>query len=139
MKKIILISVIVATGLFADVVTDVAKDAAMSKAKSEARTTVIKQVAGDDATKKAIANKIADKVVGKEDPVDKMKANVLGSVMGSKTSVPDAGSLVDSATKGVTKETSLEDKALDMAAEKVVGSNPLKKEAAKAVAKEALK
>ena len=124
-----------ATGLFADVVTDVAKDAAMSKAKSEARTTVIKQVAGDDATKKAIANK----VVGKEDPVDKMKANILGSVMGSKTSVPDAGSLVDSATKGATKETSLEDKALDMAAEKVVGSNPLKKEAAKAVAKEALK
>ncbi len=132
MRKIILISAIVATGLFADMMTDVAKDAAVSKAKSETRSVAVKHIAGDDARKKEAVNKVADKVLGKENPVDKMKADALGNVMGSKASVPDAGSL---ATK---KETSLEDKALDMAAEKAVGLNPLKKAVAKEDVKSAL-
>ncbi len=135
MKKIILISAIVVTGLFADMATDMVKDAVVSEAKSEARSTAVKHIAGDDAMKKELVNKGADKVMGKENPVDKMKADALGGVMGSKTSVPDAGSLVKGATK---KETSLEDKALDMAAEKAVGSNPLKKAAAKEAVKSAL-
>ncbi|OQX76578.1 MAG: hypothetical protein B6D54_03640 [Epsilonproteobacteria bacterium 4484_65] len=135
MKKIILISAIAVTGLFADMATDMVKDAVVSEAKSEARSTAVKHIAGDDAMKKELVNKGADKVMGKENPVDKMKADALGGVMGSKTSVPDAGSLVKGATK---KETSLEDKALDMAAEKAVGSNPLKKAAAKEAVKSAL-
>ncbi len=132
MKKIILISAIAATGLFADMMTDMAKDAAMSKAKSEAKTVAVKQIAGDDAMKKEVANKAADEVLGKEDPVDKMKSDALGSVMGGKASVPDAGSLLG----GAKKETSLQDTAVDMAAEqaeKTVGKETLKKETAKSV------
>ncbi len=132
MTKIILISAIAATGLFADMMTDVAMDAAKSKAKTEVRSQAVKHIAGDDAMKKELVNKGADEVLGKENPVDKMKADVLGSVTGSKTSLPDAGSLLGGVTK---KETSLEDKATDMAVEKAVGSNPLKQ----AAAKEALK
>ncbi len=138
MKKFILISAIAATALFADTMTDMAKDAVISKAKSEAKAAVIQQVAGDDAVKKEVANKVADKVIGKEDPVDKMKSDAVSAVVGSNASVPVA-SLVSGVAKGATQETSLQDKALDMAAEKVVGSDTLKKEAAKAVVKEALK
>lgn len=134
-KKVILISAIAATGLFADMMTDMATDAAVSQAKSEARSQAVKHVAGDDAVKKEVVNKAADEVLGKENPVDKMKADALGGVMGSKASVPDAGSLVKDATK---KETSVEDKAVDMAAEKAVGSDPLKKAAAKEAVKSAL-
>jgi len=110
-------------------------DAAVSEAKSEAKSTAVKHIAGDDAVKKEVVGQAADKVVGKEDPVDKMKSDALGSVVGSKSSVPDAGSLLGGATK---KETSLEDKATDMAVEKAVGSNPLKKAAAKEAVKSAL-
>lgn len=134
MKKIILISAIAATGLFADMMTDMATDAAVSKAKSEARSTAVKHIAGDDPVKKEVVNKAADEVLGKENPVDKMKADALGSVTGSKTSLPDAGSLLG----GAKKETSLEDKAMDMAVEKAVGTNPLKKAAAKEAVKSAL-
>ncbi|WP_415408008.1 hypothetical protein ACLHDG_05615 [Sulfurovum sp. CS9] len=135
MKKTILISTIAVTGLFADMMTDMATDAAMSQAKTEARSQAVKHIAGDDAMKKELVNKGADEVLGKENPVDKMKADALGGVMGSKTSLPDAGSLLGGATK---KETSLEDKATDMAVEKAVGSNPLKKAAAKEAVKSAL-
>lgn len=135
MKKIILISAIAATGLFADMMTDMATDAAMSKAKSEARSTAVKHIAGDDAMKKEVVNKAADEVLGKENPVDKMKADALGGVMGSKNSMPDASSLLGDTTK---KETSLEDKATDMAVEKAVGSNPLEKAAAKEAVKSVL-
>jgi hypothetical protein len=132
MKKIILISAIAATGLFADMVTDMAVDAAKSKAKTEVRSAAVKHIAGDDAVKKEIVNKGADKILGKENPVDKMKANALDSVTGSKTSLPDASSLV---TK---KESSIKDKATDMAVEKAVGSNPMKKAMAKEAVKSAL-
>jgi len=135
MKKLILISAIAATSLFANMMTDVAKDAAVSKAKSEARTTVVKEVAGDDAVKTEVANKVADEALGKEDPMDKMKTDAMDSMMGSKTATPETGSVVDKVTEGATKETSMTDKAVDMAAEKAVGSNPVKKE----VAKEAIK
>ena len=135
MKKIILLSAIVATGLFADMATDMVKDAAVSEAKSEAKSTAVKHIAGDDAVKKEVVSQAADKVVGKENPVDKMKSDALSGAVGSTTSVPDAGSLLGGATK---KETSLEDKAVDMAAEKAVGSNPLKKAAAKEAVKSAL-
>ncbi len=134
MKKIILISAIAATGLFADMMTDMATDAATSKAKSEVRSQAVKHIAGDDAVKKELVNKGADEVLGKENPVDTMKADALGSVTGSKTSLPDAGSLLGGATK---KETSIEDKATDMAVEKAVGSNPLKQAAAKEAVKSA--
>jgi len=135
MKKFILISTISAIALFADTMTDMAKDAAISKAKSEAKTAVIQQVAGDDAVKKEVATKVADKVLGTEDPVDKMKSDAVSAVVGSTASVSDASSLL----AGATKETSLQDKALDMAAEQVVGSDTIKKEVAKSVVKEALK
>ena len=132
MTKIILISAIAATGLFADMMTDMATDAVKSKAKTEVRSQAVKHIAGDDAMKKELVNKGADEVLGKENPVDKMKSDALGSVTGSKTSLPDAGSLLGGATK---KEASLTDKATDMALEKTVGSDPIKK----AVAKEAVK
>ena len=137
MKKIILISAIAATGLFADMMTDMATDAAISKGKSEARTQAVKHIAGDDAMKKEVVNKGADAVLGKENPVDKVKADALGAVTGSKTAIPDAGSVLD----GAKKETSLEDKAIDMAAEqaeKTVGKETLKKETAKKAIKSVL-
>lgn len=127
MKKIILLSAIVATGLFADIATDMVKDAAVSEAKSEAKSAAVKHIAGDDSVKKEVVGQAADKVVGKENPVDKMKSDALSGVVGSKTSTPDASSLLG----GAKKETSLKDKATDMAVEKAVGSNPLKKAAAK--------
>ncbi len=138
MKKLILISAIAATSLFADMMTDVAKDVAMSKVKSEVRTTAVKEVAGDDAVKKEVADKVADKALGKEDPMDKMKTDAMDSMMGSKTSTPDAGSIAQKVTEGTAKETSLTDKAVDMAAEKAVGSNPVKKEVAKDAIKSVL-
>jgi len=131
MKKILLISAVLATGAVADMMTDMAKDAAMSKAKTEVRNTAVKQVAGNDPIKEEAANKVADKVLGKESPMDKMKSDALGSVTGSGSSTPDVGSLLG----GEKKETSMSEKATDMAVEKAVGSNPLKK----AAAKEALK
>jgi len=134
MKKIILISTIAATGLFADMLTDMAMDAAKSEAKTEVRSQAVKHIAGDDTVKKEMVNAGADKVLGKENPVDKMKADALGSVMGSSTSIPDASSLLG----GEKKETSLTDSGIDMAAEqaeKTVGKETLKKETAKTAIK----
>lgn len=70
--------------------------------------------------------------------MDKMKTNAMDSMMGSKTSTPDAGSITQKVTEGAAKETSLTDKAVDMAAEKAVGSNPVKKEVAKDAIKSVL-
>lgn len=137
MKRVLLISTMVATGLFADMMTDMATDAVKSKATSEAKSMAVKEIAGGDAVKTEVANQAADKVLGKEDPVDKMKADALGSVMGGKTSVPDAGSVLD----GAKKETSLQDKAVDMAADeasKAVGKETLSKETAKTAIKSVL-
>ena len=134
MTKIILISAIAATGLFADMMTDMATDAMKAQAKTEARSTAVKHLAGDDAMKKEVVNAGVDKVLGKENPVDKMKSDALGSVMGSSTSIPDTSSLLG----GATKESSLKDKGIDMAAdqaEKTVGKETLKKETAKTVIK----
>ena len=131
MKKILLISAVLATGAVADMMTNMAKDAAMSKAKTEVRHTAVEQVAGNDPIKKEAANKVADEVLGKENPMDKMKSDALSSVTGSASSTPDVGSMLG----GKTKETSMTDKATDMAVEKAVGSNPLKKAAAKEVLK----
>ena len=116
----------------ADMMTNMAKDAAMSKAKTEVRNVAVKSIAGDDAMKKEVVNQAADKVLGKEDPIDKMKSDALGSVMDSKTAMPDVGDMVKGKT---TKESSMQDKATDMAVEKAVGKNPLKKEAAKSALK----
>ncbi|MEA2047939.1 MAG: hypothetical protein U9O64_05760 [Campylobacterota bacterium] len=124
MKKVVLISAIVATGLFADMMTDMATDAVKSKATSEAKSMAVKEIAGGDALKTEVANQAADKVLGKEDPVDKLKSDALGSVMGGKTS-----------------ETSLQDKAVDMAADeasKAVGKETLSKETAKTAIKSVL-
>lgn len=134
MKKIIMISTIAATGLFADMMTDMATDAAMSKTKTEARSQAVKHIAGDDAVKKEVVNKAADEVLGKENPIDKIKSDALGSVTGSNASVNDVGGMLG----GAKKETSLQDKATDMAVEKAVGTDPLKKAAAKEAVKSAL-
>lgn len=128
MKKIILSTVLVATGLCADMMTDMAKDAAMSKAKSEVRTTVVKEVAGNDVVKKELASKAADKVLGKEDPIEKMKTDAVSSVVGSGTpSIPDVSSVVGK-TK---KEASVTDKAVDMAADKAGVTDTMQKDVAK--------
>lgn len=103
MKKIILISAIAATGLFADMMTDMAKDAAMSEAKSEVRKTAVKELAGDDAMKKDLVNKGADKVLGKENPIDKIKSDALGSVTGSKSAIPDVGGMLGGTKKEAVK------------------------------------
>lgn len=133
MKNVILISLISVAGLSADAMTDMVTDTAMSKAKTEVRTQAVKQIAGDDAVKKDLVNKGADQVLGKENPVDKIKSDALGAAVGSKASTPDVGTMLG----GKTKETSLEDKAIDMAAEKAVGSDMLKKEVAKGAIKSA--
>ena len=80
MKKIILISTMVATGLFADMMTSMATDAVKSEAKSEVRSQAVKQIAGDDAMKKEVVNKAADEVLGKENPVDKLKADAVKAI-----------------------------------------------------------
>ncbi len=96
MNKILWISVIAVSGLFADMMTDVATDAVKSKAKTEVRSQAVKHLAGDDAMKKEIVNKGADHVLGKEDPVDKLKSDALSSVTGSKDT-----SLTEKALKSV--------------------------------------
>jgi hypothetical protein len=58
MKKIILISTITLTGLFANAMTD----AVVAKAKNEATTKAVAQVAGNDAVKKEVANKAVDAI-----------------------------------------------------------------------------
>jgi len=149
MKKVVLISMVAASALFADMMTDMAKDAAMSKAKSTAKETVIKQVAGDDPVKKEIVKKVADKVAPEPSPTDKIKSAVADKVMGGAGTSNVSSSLGKAVTggastgtsgildkvSGTTKEPTVKEKATDMAVEKVVGSNPVKKE----VAKEAVK
>jgi len=132
MKKLLLLPLVLTPMLMADMMTNMAKDVAMSKAKTEVRSVAVKSIAGDDAIKKEVVNQAADKVLGKEDPIDKMKSDALGSVMGSKTAMPDVGDVVKGANH---KETSIKDKATDMAVEKAVGSNPIKKEVAKSALK----
>ncbi|WP_295421517.1 hypothetical protein [Sulfurovum sp.] len=131
MNRIILISMVAASALFADMATDMVKDVAVSKAKTQAKEAVIKQVAGDDPVKQMVVKKVADKVVGEPSMADKVKGAVADKVM--QGNAEGSSSVVDKVVKGATKtkEPSLKDKAVDMAAEKVVGSNPLKKEAAK--------
>lgn len=131
MKKIVLISMVAASALFADMMTDMAKDVAVSKAKTQVKDEVIKQVAGNDPVKQQVAKKVADKVVPEPSPTDKIKSAVADKVMGTGTK-SDSG-LVKSVAKDAVKpkETSMKDKAVDMAVEKAVGSNPLKKAAAK--------
>ena len=68
MKKIILISTITFTGLFANAMTD----AVISKAKSDATTKAVAQVAGNDVVKKEIANKAVD-TLKKGTSVDALK------------------------------------------------------------------
>jgi len=99
MKKIVLISAIAATGLFADMMTDMATDAVTSQVKTEVRATAVKHIAGDDVVKKDLVNKGADVVLGKEDPVEKLKTDAVGSVLGSKTVTPDVSSVVTDAAK----------------------------------------
>jgi len=130
MKKIVLISMVAGSALFADMMTNVAKDVAVSKAKTQAKEAVIEKVAGDDPVKQMVAKKVADKVVGEPSAADKVKSSVADKIMGTDT---NESGLLDSVTKGVvkTEEPSMKDKAVDMAVEKAVGSNPLKKAAAK--------
>ena len=131
MNKIILISMVAASALFADMATGIVKDVAVSKAKAQVKDTVIKKVAGDDPVKQAVAKKVADKVVGEPSMADKVKGAVADKVM--QGDAEGSSGVVDKVVKGATKtkEPSLKDKAIDMAAQKAVGSNPLKKAAAK--------
>lgn len=131
MKKVLLISMVASSAMFADMMTDMAKDMAVSKAKTQAKETVVKQVAGNDPVKQQVANKIADKVAPEPSPTDKIKSAVADKVMGGNAK--EGASPLDNVVKGAapTKETSVKEKAADMAVEKAVGSNPIKKEAAK--------
>jgi len=154
MKKILLLSTIVASCAFADMMTDLATDAAKSQAKSEARSMAVEHIAGDDAMKKELVNKGADKVLGKQNPMDKMKAGAMGSMMGSGSSMsmPDASSLMGAGSSmsmpdagalmgGSKKDSSLKGQAVDMAAgeaEKAVGKETLKKETAKSLINQAI-
>ena len=135
MHKVILISMVAASALFADMATGIVKDVAVSKAKAQVKETVIKKVAGDDPVKQMVAKKVADKVVGEPTVADKLKGAVADKVM--QGDAEGSSGIADKVVKGATntKESSLKDKAVDMAAEKAVGTNPLKK----AVAKEAIK
>jgi hypothetical protein len=119
MNKIILISMVAASALFADMATGMVKDVAMSKAKTEAKDTVVKQVAGNDPVKQEVAKKVADKVVGEPSTADKVKGAVADKVMGTESK---ESSLTDKVVKGATKteESSLKDKAVDMAVKKAV-------------------
>ena len=137
MKKIVLTSIVIASvatsALYADMMTNMAKDVAVSKAKTQAKETVIKQVAGNDPVKQQIVKKVADKVVPEPSATDKIKSAVADKVMGTKSSNPT--DIAKKAVSGETKEPSMKEKATDMAVEKVVGSNPLKKAAAKGAIK----
>ncbi len=134
MNRIILISMVAASALFANMATDVVKDTAVSKVKTQAKDAVIKQVAGDDPVKQAVAKKVANKVVGEPTVADQVKGAVADKVMGTESKESSlTDKIVKNATK--TKEPSLKDKAVDMAAQKVVGSNSLKKAAAKEAVK----
>jgi len=135
MKKIILISLVASSALFADMMTDMAKDVAVSKAKTQAKETVIKQVAGNDPVKQELAKKVADKVAPEPSPTDKVKSAIADKVMGGNAE--GSSGVLNSVTKSASpvKETSMKEKATDMAVEKVVGSNPLKKAAAKEAVK----
>jgi len=131
MNKIILISMVAASALFADMAAGIVKDVAVSKAKTQVKETVIKKIAGDDHVKQKVAQKVADKVVGEPSMADKVKGVAVDKVM--QGDAEGSSSVVDKVVKGTTKteDSSLKDKAVDMAAEKAVGSNPLKKAAAK--------
>lgn len=133
MKKIVLTSVLVvsvaSSSLYADMVSGMVKDVAVSKAKTQAKDAVIKQVAGNDPVTQQVVKKVADKVVPEPSPTDKIKNAVADKVMGKKD-VSTSG-MLKKAVSGETKETSMKEKATDMAVEKAVGSNPLKKAAAK--------
>lgn len=120
---------VAASALFADMATGIVKDVAVSKAKAQVKETVIKKVAGDDPVKQAVAKKVADK--GEPSMADKVKGAVADKVM--QGDAEGSSGVVDKVVKGATKtkEPSLKDKAVDMAAQKAVGSNPLKKAAAK--------
>jgi hypothetical protein len=137
MKKIVLTSIVIASvatsALYADMMTNMAKDVAVSKAKTQAKETIIKQVAGNDPVKQQIAKKVADKVVPEPSATDKIKSAVADKVMGAKDT--STSGMLKKAVSSKTKEPSMKEKATDMAVEKVVGSNPLKKEAAKGTIK----
>jgi len=60
MKKIIWISIVAASAVFAESATDMVKDAAVSKVKTQAKEVAIKQVAGNDSVKQVVTDKIVD-------------------------------------------------------------------------------
>lgn len=140
MKKIVILSSVAVVALFADMFGGIAKDAALSQAKSEARSAAVSKVGGTNPLTNKLANTAADKVLGKEDPVEKMKSNAIGSLLGGKsaTNATGAAALVGGVTGG---SGSLKDSAVDMAAQKAedtIGKETLEKETAKSLIKSAL-
>lgn len=80
MKKLLLITALSITGLFADMLTDMATKEIISSKKDEVRKVIVKS-AGNDV----VGNKIADKVVGKKkkkNPVEQLKSNLIGKALG---------------------------------------------------------
>ena len=132
MKKIIALSMVAGSVLFADIATGMVKDVAVAKVKEQAKDAAIKQVAGNDPVKQEMAQKVADKVVGEPSTADKVKGAVADKVMGggSDDVVGDATKAVSGAGAATAGSSSMKDKAVDMAVDKAVGSDPMKKQVA---------
>ena len=84
MKKVVLITVLSLTALSADMMSNLAKDAVATETKSKIRSVAVEKIAGDNVVTKTVVNTVADKVLGKEDPVEKVKADVVGNLLGTK-------------------------------------------------------
>ena len=120
MTKIILISAIAATGLFADMATDLIT----SQAKSAVEKEVAKQVTGNDTEKKETAVEVSDK--SKE-------------VNASEEKSEKVESTTDALKNTATEQA--KDAAIDTAAgeaEKAVGNELLNKDTAKSAIKSVL-
>jgi hypothetical protein len=115
MKKIILSVAVMGTMLSANSLDSLAKDAAVANAKSEMKTAAVTTVASTTGVSKEVVSQAADKVMGKESAADSLKAKAANMV----------------GTSNATSSTDL----TDMAVEKVVGKDAMKKEMAHAAIK----
>ena len=106
MKKIILLSAVLATSLLAEMTTEVIKDAAVSKAKNEVTKAVVEEESGSSDALIDIPEEIR--------------------------------SAIEETNNSSSAISSPEDKAVDMALEKVVGSDTIKKEVAREVVDSAM-
>ncbi len=126
MKKIILISMVAASALFANALLDVAKDAAVSEMKTAAKTEVVKQVTDTTGISTDMIKQVADKVSPDAEPKEQLKNAAVSKVMGGTDT-----SLTGMASSAMNDGASITDKAVDMAVDKTIGDNPMVKDLAK--------